>query len=1116
MMFPIGQKAIKLDGFGSTQYVYRARNTSSFANVTTTASMTLNLPTLHGTGTETMNHTGTLTGASTTSYVVFPSVDGYSNTKAGTVSVSTTTGPTGTSNVTGSSTAFLTDFMVGDWIYINSNYKKEISFIANNTFLQVRVPFANTDTVSSVSYKKIFPVGVPIDFSKTNGTINRSIVVTDSSAVFNLGESVAPAFQAVGYFDVLRKNTVPTVKNIKKSTYVTINCASHPNGTTGPWSLGFPDVNKINAIYINTGSYSNSGVNYLSSFNFDNGQRDSYYDLASISSLSSGLLTSASRIVIDMDVFTYNQTAGVGFFTANSYPVDANTANTNSISIAQIPQFTGQDGSVFDLRDCIDFRPFATNTATSSANNSNWTTTATANPTSTLSFAAPYGQTYLPSPDSNFQSNIQHYLKRIDRAVLRTNGELAIIEGTPANKPIPSPEQSGAMTLGLVTVPPYPSLSTPEAKTYGRYDYSITNTITQNKRYTMKDINTLSNKIDNLEYYTSLSMLETSAKDTLVRSGTTGQNRFQNGILVDSFAGHDIGNTLDPFYDIAIDANKTELRPPFISFYRPLKFNSALSSGVVQKGNAVLLNYTETPYFYQNYATKYRNCIEGNIYTFKGDITFNPPGSTMPDLNKAPDVVVNIDLASNWVNMGASAFGQQWGSWNTTSQSTAALGPAATTSATDSFGNITNTTNQQKTTTTATKNQRTGLVMDVQTQTNNYNLGDKVTDVSILPYVKSMDIDVSVHGLKPNTRVYLFMNNKDVNGWFQQKDSTFTTLYKYYSGTPIVGSAATIPGYLKNGYYTDSTGSLYGVFTIPPNTFKATTLEMKIVDVADLVTGANAITTQGDGTFYASNLSVTKGTTILSAKEATMSVKEVTQQTTTTTTSTVNVQTVEVIPGPTPPSSDGGGGGGDSGGGGCGDSGGGCMCFLAGALVTMSDGSTKNIEDVKIGEYVIGAYGEINRVIALKETNIGNRLMYKINDEHDATNDHVHITSDGKFVVPEVEAYTCRLGSSMECKIEDGSYEMLVDHGVRSHVNKMEKNISLKTINGEKNIDSLESYKLPSDTKVYDLVTTGSHTYVVNGYAVAGWIRDDDFDYDQWVPNGVELTLNDYRINTKK
>jgi hypothetical protein len=48
-------------------------------------------------------------------------------------------------------------------------------------------------------------------------------------------------------------------------------------------------------------------------------------------------------------------------------------------------------------------------------------------------------------------------------------------------------------------------------------------------------------------------------------------------------------------------------------------------------------------------------------------------------------------------------------------------------------------------------------------------------------------------------------------------------------------------------------------------------------------------------------------------------------------------------------------------------------------------------------------------------------------------------------------------------------------------------------------VKSLETYSMPPDTQLYNLVVGGSHTYHVDGYAVTGWPREDDFDYDLWV-----------------
>ena len=59
---------------------------------------------------------------------------------------------------------------------------------------------------------------------------------------------------------------------------------------------------------------------------------------------------------------------------------------------------------------------------------------------------------------------------------------------------------------------------------------------------------------------------------------------------------------------------------------------------------------------------------------------------------------------------------------------------------------------------------------------------------------------------------------------------------------------------------------------------------------------------------------------------------------------------------------------------------------------------------------------------------------------------------------------------------------------------------SLKTVEGARAVTALEEYSLPPETQLYNLVVGGSHTYHVDGYAVTGWPREDDFDYESWSP----------------
>jgi Hom_end-associated Hint len=187
-------------------------------------------------------------------------------------------------------------------------------------------------------------------------------------------------------------------------------------------------------------------------------------------------------------------------------------------------------------------------------------------------------------------------------------------------------------------------------------------------------------------------------------------------------------------------------------------------------------------------------------------------------------------------------------------------------------------------------------------------------------------------------------------------------------------------------------------------------------------------------------------------------------------------------------------------------------CFLAGTPVTMADGSIKKIEDVKVGEYVMGAFGEANIILAKDDPFLGNRYMYRINGEHETSDDHPHVSVDKKFYAPEEGPAHEEWGNFFDCELEDGSHEMWLNVGLtKRKVQKMTTGIELVTQGGSKVVDTIEKYQLPPDTKLYNFVVGGSHTYLVNGYAVTGWPREDDFDYDTWTPTGKVLTIEDYR-----
>jgi hypothetical protein len=177
-------------------------------------------------------------------------------------------------------------------------------------------------------------------------------------------------------------------------------------------------------------------------------------------------------------------------------------------------------------------------------------------------------------------------------------------------------------------------------------------------------------------------------------------------------------------------------------------------------------------------------------------------------------------------------------------------------------------------------------------------------------------------------------------------------------------------------------------------------------------------------------------------------------------------------------------------------------CFLAGSFVTLADGSEIPIENVKVGDVVVGAFGEHNPVLALHRPFLGAARMVSINEEHITSAHHPHIASNKSFYSADpARVYSSTYGKEHEVLNAEGVTEVRMLHGLApGRVQQLVPGVVLKTIEGAREVKKIEELDFPSDTQLYNLVVGGSHTYHVEGYAVTGWPREDDFDYDNWVP----------------
>ena len=87
----------------------------------------------------------------------------------------------------------------------------------------------------------------------------------------------------------------------------------------------------------------------------------------------------------------------------------------------------------------------------------------------------------------------------------------------------PTTPVDDALEFATITLPPY--LYHPSQARMKYMDH---------KRYQMKDIRKLDDRIKNLEYYTALSTLETNTANMFV-ADADGLNRFKSGFFVDNF-----------------------------------------------------------------------------------------------------------------------------------------------------------------------------------------------------------------------------------------------------------------------------------------------------------------------------------------------------------------------------------------------------------------------------------------------------------------------------------------------------------------------------------------------------------------------------------------------------
>ena len=1034
LLFDTGLYGIKRltnnTGIGDTTFNYTQIKSATLAN-NGTVSVSLDVAAAGASAERLTSTSGSvLSGNAIEPYNIFLTANAYTANLTGSVSVTASN-----TTITGSSSAFTTDLSANNLIRIAANstqtYVRRITSIANSTSLTIDVAIPQTN--ASTKIQKYFVTGTPLPLQYV--TIN-----SNTSFTANLNLTLDSGSQNVYCsFPVNRNQAIAIPKIINKNRFVKIDCSNNSANTVGPWNLGLSDVHKIRHIYVGT-TYANTNTDGAAWFDLDTGQSDEIYDHSKLRILPqyAGQISASTKLLVELDHFTANTSASVGFFSVESYPIDdANTANTNAIQTIELPIYNKKE-----LRNYIDFRPLKANTAVSSSTIAG----ASINPaTSANVFSIPSSGQHLIIPDSNFEADIEYYLPRIDVISVDPYGTFNVNKGIPSTSPKPPFVESDQIPIAECFVPAYPSATKREFEVYKNIP-STKVSIKQNRRYTMRDIGTLDERIKRVEYYTVLNTVEQQARDLTIPDAN-GLNRFKNGIFADPFNSHNIGNVSDFEYKIAIDSDNSVARPYFDKHDIDFQYVSSNSTNIQVTGPILTLPYSSEVFNRQRFTTKYRNTTQ-SLWKWNGFVDLHPSSDFFRDESTAPNINLGLDLAAPWEAFKNSPFGAIYGDWRNISsqvstQSSTAINGYQQTTAT--------------TTTTSTTQEKVITQLGVNTINERLDFGTYVKDVGIQPYMRERLVAFVAKNMKPNTTLHAFFD--DVNVDQHCAPGTLSGLTEVPVGQEdrIVNKK----GNFGDALVSDSKGFVCGIFRIPAKTFRTGDRYFQITNIDDLTLGNDARMTTGKSRFTADNVSITKQSTTLNVRQPLIFSKNISETRTTTSSSTV-VTTVDL----TPPFSGGDGGGGSSGdGGGSGD------CFVAGTLVTLADGIKVDIQSIKVGDKLKGKDG-INTVLEIDKPLLQKVskpcYLYGINGSVPfVTSEHPFLTKNGwKSVSPS----------------ETSRLKPLLAH---LNVTKLEiGDLILKENGSYEEVKSIEEYPNQPHQTLYNFRLDGDNCYYVNGLLV--------------------------------
>lgn len=490
-------------------------------------------------------------------------------------------------------------------------------------------------------------------------------------------------------------------------------------------------------------------VDYTNFFKFNNGQTDYSYELCSIE--AKGSVPSGNMVV----TYTHFIHGAGDYFNVDSYA---------GIEYNEIKGYTDSNNVIYDLRNCLDFRRTIEGASVDSGS--------------------------VATPQTNIQCDIEYYLPRFVAIYVDSQGKFDSSVGNSGFSVTKPNVPNDSMRLVDFFVPSW----TPSPESVVKFSVD-------NKRFTMREIGQFQKRLENLEYTTSLSLLEASASNIQVIDGLTGGNRFKTGIFADPFVDFRLVDV--ELSDVSIDdTNGGRLRPRVHS----IGLNMERTSGGALKNHMISASLlTEVSIMSQPFATQTINVNPHAVFSWAGFVDLTPNRDFWVDTVYTEPKIINQTVN----HRGSEKEGTVYGKWSRSSSGAFQFG-------------ITQ--------------ERTNFQTIFTEWSTDASLGEDIIKTELVPYMRAIDIEFNATGLRPLTRVYPWFSNRLISDIC----------------TPDGGSKG-------DALITDFRGNISGTISIE-NGSGFTTGEKSFIltDNENEPNDPSARTTFGNSTFAASGTLITK------------------------------------------------------------------------------------------------------------------------------------------------------------------------------------------------------------------------------------------------------------------